>query len=79
MIVFKIGFGQVAVHVSFRDVVELAIDRTLQEREETLGRVGRVEAADARVFVSAVVHGAMASELRADRRIDHAFVGSVSV
>jgi hypothetical protein len=34
MVVFEVGFGEVAVQVRFADVVELAVDRPLGQREK---------------------------------------------
>jgi hypothetical protein len=34
MVVFEIGFGKIAVQVSFANVVELTVDRPLEQREK---------------------------------------------
>ena len=71
----EIELGEVAVQVSLADVVEGAVNATLEEREMAFDRVGMHEAAEPHIFLGGMVDAGMAGELIADLRVDRAAVG----
>ena len=74
VVVSEVELGGVAVQMAFAHVEIATIDTALEDQEVIFGSVG-VPEEGADVFLGAVVHRAMTSELPSDGPIDRAFVG----
>jgi hypothetical protein len=63
LVVFEIGFREVAMQMRLANVVELSVNGPLEQSNEAFDRVGMVETASADILISRVVDRAVTSEL----------------
>ena len=75
VVIAEIEFRQIAVKMLFANMVIGAVHAALENRKIILGGVDVNEAAEARIFVCRMVHGAMAIEFFAEVCISGVFVG----
>src|SRR5579863_3918488 len=74
VVVAEIELGRVAMQVRLADVEIAAVDPALEDAKKVFDRVG-VPERGAHIFLGAVVHRAVATEIAADRGINRSVIG----